>query len=270
MARLLISAKQRILTIGDGDLSFSNALALTVRPQALTATVYDSMACLEEKYGLENYQALRGNETQVLSQFDVTEPASWLGLDKHSFDVVIFQFPLIPNDASEQGFSASSKVGDANLRNRRLLHLYLKHAQQYFLDPKGERLMIITSKDVKPYRQWNIEQSITANLTMNYLGQSPFKSDDFPQYKIRNVDRDKFVKQTLGISYYYSDKPQPQLAEQLLMPEYLTDHNHYCAMCRVGPMRTTSDLTAHQHSKRHLKMSGYEQRWHEFIMADQV
>jgi len=262
---MLISENLRVLTIGDGDLSFSNALRLHFKPRSLCATVFDDLATLDEKYGLENYQQLNDSETQVICQFDVTKPESWQDLAKHQFDVVIFQFPLIPNDATEQGFVQASQLGDANLRNRRLLYLYLKHAQQYFLDPQGAGLAIITSKDVKPYRQWNIEQSLTQGSSMAYLGQADFDSNDFPHYKIRNVDRDKFVKQTLGISYYYSDNQQPELQANLHLPDYLIDSEQYCGMCRVGPMLTTADLVAHQHSKRHRQMSEYEQRWHDYL-----
>lgn len=262
---MLLRENLRVLTIGDGDLSFSNALLLHHRPKSICATVYDSPEVLKEKYGLANLKQLVQSNVQVICGFDVTMPDSWQGLERQSFDVVIFQFPLIPNDASQQGYTKAKMIGDANLRNRRLLHLYIKHAQQYFLDPNGQRLAIITSKDVKPYRQWDIERSLTIDSTMKYLGQSDFNCDDFPEYRIRNVDRDKFVKQTLGICYYYSDKAQPQLQSKLRVPDYLSPGDDYCAMCRVGPMLTEADIHAHRHSKRHVQMSEFERRWREYL-----
>jgi len=261
---MLVKPRRRILTIGDGDLSFSNALRQHFEPQMLCATVYDPLATLGDKYGLDNYQALKDGQTQVICQFDVTKPDTWQSLPKQQFDLVIFQFPLIPNDVSGQEFAVSSRVGDANLRNRRLLHLTLKHAQAHFLDPEGDRITIITSKDVKPYRQWDIEQSISEGLTVNYLGQCSFNAADFPHYRIRNVDRDKFVKETLGTCYYYSDKPQPVLRDALMMPTYLSDSSQYCGMCRVGPMLTDGDRQAHQQSKRHQQMNGFKQRWRDY------
>ena len=260
-----LSSGLRILTIGDGDLSFSQALHQHYQPKSLCATVFDSIDTIEAKYGLTNYQQLKANDIAILCGFDVTASETWQGLTTSSFDVVIFQFPLIPNDASEEHYQRAKQLGDANLRNRRLLYLYLKHAQQYFLDPNGERLAIITSKDVKPYRQWDIEQSLNIGSTMTYLGQSAFDSSDFPNYKIRNVDRDKFVKQTSGISYYYSDKEHAPLASQLHMPDYLEQSEQYCAMCRVGPMQSSADIKAHQHSKRHRQMSDFDQRWRKYL-----
>jgi len=261
---MLIKPNLRILTVGDGDLSFSSAIVRYHRPKLITATIFDSLADLEKKYGMENFSHLTKHGANLLSEFDVTDPESWQGLGHQQFDLVIFQFPLIPNDISEVQHLASQQLGDANLRHRLLLRCFLINAQRYFLDPNGARLAVITSKDVKPYRQWDIEQSLTLNTSMEYLGQRPFNFDDFLGYQIRNVDRDKFVNQTQGISYYYSDTHQHDLG--LSKPRYLTqDSPHYCGMCRVGPMLTKPDQVAHQQSKRHVKMSGFDSRWRAYL-----
>ena len=69
---MIIKKKWRILTVGDGDLSFSNAL-LSHQPRALTATVYDSLATMSGKYGDHFYQQLRAENMPVLFEFDVTD-----------------------------------------------------------------------------------------------------------------------------------------------------------------------------------------------------
>lgn len=262
-----LSPNLRVLTIGDGDLSFSNALRLHHQPQSLCATVFDSCTALASKYSLAHYDQLVADGVTVLTEFDVTNPNSWNGLVRNTFDLVIFQFPLLPNDGCAATHQQSKVVGDQNLRHRRLLHKFLHHAQLHFLDKEGARLMIITSKDVKPYRQWDIEHALVLNSSINYLGHVPFNVSDFPGYDIRNVDRDKFVKQTQGVSYYYSDKSQPELAQHLhIEPHTKGQHSEqFCAMCRVGPMLTQGDITAHQQSKRHRQMSEFDRNWRHYL-----
>jgi len=260
-----IDPSWRVLTIGDGDLSFSHAISANYRPKVLCATVFDQISDVEEKYGLASYQQLIDAKAQVLSGFDVTDSQSWQGLQRQSFDLVIFQFPLIPNDRSAVSHQQAAQLGDANLRHRRLLRQFLLNAQQHFLAPQGQRLAIITSKDVKPYRQWDIEQSLTLDTSMEYLGQMPFDAQLFPGYQIRNVDRDKFVKQTHGISYFYSDQGQHDVVSTLTKADYLQGKEQFCGMCRVGPMLTIADRAAHQHSKRHHQMAAFDARWRKFL-----
>ena len=253
-----INPSWRILTIGDGDLSFSLALKKHHQPTLLTATIFDSLATLTTKYGAENYQHLCDLHCQVLTEFDVTDPLTWGDLNHQQFDLIIFQFPLIPAFGSQQQFQ-QQQVG-VNTLNRRLLRTFLLNSVEYFLDPNGQQLSVITSKDVKPYREWNIEHSLHINSELNYLGSMAFSTAHFPGYQVRNVDRDKFVKDTQGISYFWSQNALPTDLKALLTPPQYTDE-HYCAMCRVGPFGNQQDRLNHQSSKRHLRMAGFEQLW---------
>ncbi|MDP2562399.1 class I SAM-dependent methyltransferase [Psychrobium sp. 1_MG-2023] len=265
-----INPSWRVLTVGDGDLAFSAALLAHHKPRHLTATIYDDLTTLENKYGLKHYQRLQQRSCQVLTGFDVTKPSSWQGLNLTDFDVVIFQFPLLPNDKTKQ-LANGQQQQSSNTLNRALLHQYLVHAFKYFLSANGARLAIITSKDVKPYRQWNIEQSLNASTEINYLGQQTFSFADFPGYQLRNVDRDKFVKHTEAFSYYWSDiyddvsQCDDQSVANVTLPNYLkksaTTESSFCAMCRVGPILTQQDLAAHHASKRHQQMLNFEQQW---------
>ena len=40
----------------------------------------------------------------------------------------------------------------------------------YLLDEAGPRICYITSKEVKPYREWNVETSLTRGLEISCLG----------------------------------------------------------------------------------------------------
>lgn len=250
--------KWRILTVGDGDLSFSSALASKLQPNQLTASIFDSESLLSNKYGAQYLEQLRAKGISVLTSLDVTNPSTWQALTLGQFDVVIFQFPLVPSAQTAkdmQTFRDSS-----NTSNRWLLHRFLDHCFTHFLAPDGQRLAVITSKDVKPYRQWNIETSLTSHLTIDYLGQCPFDMNDFAGYQVRNVDRDKFVKETQAFSYWWSDRPQPALTNLLTIPAYCRDEN-YCALCRVGPINYEADWQAHFESKRHCQMLEFESQW---------
>ena len=74
---MIIDKQWRILTIGDGDLSFSNALFKHHQPALLTATVYDSLTTLSNKYNDNFYQQLKKQNIPVFFEFDITKPCSW-------------------------------------------------------------------------------------------------------------------------------------------------------------------------------------------------
>jgi 25S rRNA (uracil2634-N3)-methyltransferase len=257
---MIIKKEWRILTIGDGDLSFSNAL-LSHQPSALTATVYDSHETMSGKYGDNFYQQLDANNISVLFEFDVTNPSSWNGLKKHSFDLVIFQFPLLPAFRSFNEYQENGKDVNFNTLNRRLLRTFLINSFKHFLDPNGQQLCFITSKDVKPYREWNIENSLHLQSDINYLGSINFDINHFPGYKVRNVERNKFVKDTKGTTYVWSNKPQNGISDQL--SDAIYQYENCCTACRAGPFSSPQDRLEHNQSKRHINMMEFERLWLE-------
>ncbi len=253
----------RILTVGDGDLSFSHALTYHIKPSNLVATTYDDVNTIEQKYADNALSSLQQLNVKTLTEFDITKPSAWQRLGDARFDLVIFQFPLIPAFNNEAAFKAHAQQGGVNVLNRALLHQYLKYANKYGLDKYGPRLCYITSKDVKPYREWNIEGSLNQGLNCYYLGQMRFDISLFPGYKIRNVDRDKHVKDTSGITYVFSNKTDSEVTPKLTKPAYLGDK--YCALCRVGPYMAVADEDKHLLSKKHKQMEQFEQNWQAWL-----
>jgi hypothetical protein len=128
-------------------------------------------------------------------------------------------------------------------------------------------LCYITSKDVKPYREWNIEGSLSNGLEAKYAGQMPFDINQFDGYKIRNVDRDKHVKDTSGITYVFTPKAisaqSDELSAHLTKPAYLGE-NH-CSLCRVGPFIATEDENKHFNAKKHQQMLKLEDDWQAWL-----
>lgn len=256
---MIIKKEWRILTVGDGDLSFSNALLKYHQPSSLTASVYDSKAVMSDKYGLQFYQALKKQNTPVLFEFDVTDKNSWPDLQKNSFDLVIFQFPLLPAFRSFDEYKDKGENVNINTLNRRLLRTFLINAFESFLDPNGQQLCYITSKDVKPYRQWNLENSLNLQTDIAYLGEIIFDINKFPGYQIRNVDRDKHVKDTQGMTYVWSKQDQHPISDKLKKLQFHTqDH---CTACRAGPFTTEIDRYQHEQSKKHQQMMAFEKLW---------
>ena len=258
---MYLNPNWRILTVGDGDLSFSNALSTAIKPAKLVASTYDDAATLSKKYADNALASLKANNITVLNSFDVTNPNVWQRLNGELFDVVIFQFPLIPAFVGEAAFREST--ASINTLNRALLHQFIKYATEFALDKNGPMLCYITSKDVKPYREWNIEGSLNNTLCSRYLGQMPFDIRLFPGYKIRNVDRDKHVKDTSGISYVFSPKNVPELANKLTMPSYLNADS--CPLCRVGPFHGEEDKQKHLLAKKHQQMLAFETDWQAWL-----
>lgn len=265
----------RILVVGDGDFSFSAALATHFPAQFLCASIYDSEAELATKYGdqyLRQLQSLSLHSNQgvvTLTEFDVTKAAQWQALTQVQplFDLIIFQFPLVPGFTSKAEFEAHGCI-DSNLRNRRLLHQFLRHAQQFGLDPDGAGLIYISSKEVKPYSEWDIEHSLHLNTELQFLGKMPFLFAQFPHYQMRNVDRDMFVRDTASFTYVWrfndATKPLPSaLNDELTVSTHLTldPELPFCRLCQAGPFHSEQEQRHHQASKRHLKMQGFDQRW---------
>lgn len=260
---MIIDKAWRILTVGDGDLSFSASLLAHHQPAKLTATVLDARETLLSKYALNDYQTLLKQDCQVLCDFDLMDPSSWSELTKHSFDVVIFQFPLIPAFKSHEEFKEKCKEVHINTLNRQLLRQFLINSFAHFLDPAGERLCYITSKDVKPYKEWNIENALNMETDIDYLGWRGFDINAFPGYKVRNVDRDKHVKETKGITYVWSDNKQHSIKANLRPASYQGEMD--CALCSIGPFNTEKDKLKHNETKKHLNMLNYEMMWKHLL-----
>ncbi len=87
---MYLDPKWRILTVGDGDLSFSRALLTHHRPRLLEASVYDSEATLLRKYSDNDLHALRENDIPVHTGIDITDSKSVQTLEK-KFDLIVFQ-----------------------------------------------------------------------------------------------------------------------------------------------------------------------------------
>lgn len=261
---MFINPQWRILTIGDGDLSFSSSLIKKYQLDSLTATIFDNEDKLFNKYGDKYYQALKQSGHQVLTSFDVLNPATWSNLPRQKFDLIIFQFPLIPNFTNKQDYTDQCRGYSLNTLHRRLLRGYLIHCFKYFLDPQGQQIAYISSKDVKPYNQWNIEKAIITNTDLHFLGAMKFNIKAFPGYEIRNVDRDKFVPSTNSFTYAFSSAKQNTLNDYInphTLFEQSDQNDQFCPLCHAGPFISLQDKLIHNETKKHQQMLFFENQW---------
>lgn len=273
---MIIKKDWSILTVGDGDLSFSRAVFSHYMPKKLTATVLDSEVELTDKYGNDNLVFLQNNNCEVITKFDVTNLETINQLSK-CYDLVIFQFPLVPNFSSQQQFKQQTQNSDLvlsiNTLNRRLLRLFLKHSFDCLLSETGAQLAYISSKDVKPYIEWDIEYSLTQGLKtqisdIHFVGSTPFDIKQLPGYKIRNVDRDKHVKDTESLTYVWTTRDNRQAAFEripsLTPPPELFGENG-CDICHAGPFASAQEKHQHLAGKKHKRLSDYNSQWQHYL-----
>lgn len=258
---MLFQPNWRILTIGDGDLTFSFSLKKHHQIDTLCASVLDSKETLTNKYKVNGIEGLNDLGGETFFELDITNNKTWPDKLAGAFDLVIFQFPLVPAAKNSEHFA---NAPSQNIVNRALLRDYLIACFNYFLDKDGLRLSYITSKEVKPYLHWQIETDLTVNTNIMYLGKQEFDNSFFPDYQIRNVDRDKKVKDTAGFIYAYSDKSQPSEISSVFEPFKFTQQN-YCPLCRVGPFSASEDQQRHLSSKKHIKLSQYQTEWFDYL-----
>ena len=231
------------------------------------------------KYQYCAFDELKQQGSEVYAGLDITGNETWPERLKGRFDALIFQFPLIPSFASKEAFEKAGGL-TTNLLNRRLLRLYLQHAFSFFLAPDGAQLALISSKDLKPYSQWDLECGIHLDLQHNgqpvqLLGMCPFLQSDFDGYRIRNVDRDKQIRGTKGTTYYWSVLPaasyqDQKLIEQLTPPTHSIGEpvsEHYCNWCKTGPFASAEDRHGHLESRRHRNMQMLDDDWRMFLQS---
>jgi hypothetical protein len=157
--RGLYDRKTRLLTLGDGDFSFSLSLMSPTRKATrLTATSYESYQSISEAYltGVSNIEQLSSLGVQVINGVDATELSACAELNEKKFDIAIWNFPCIGLRSAK---TEDGQVKELEL-NKQLLRDFFLCVGPY-LRSGGYNEIHITHKTTEPFSWWNIEQIAT-------------------------------------------------------------------------------------------------------------
>ncbi|KAI4989895.1 hypothetical protein ZWY2020_038258 [Hordeum vulgare] len=162
------SSAQSILVVGDGDFSFSLALATTFGSgKNLVATSLDSYGYLTTWYSSagSNVASLKSMGATVLHDVDVREMKSHAHLKLNRFDRIVFNFP-------HAGFTGN-ETQQHMIKSHRLLVLAFFRNASHLLRPDGE--IHVTHRTGHPYDRWEIQQLASGSALVMSNKESFFK-----------------------------------------------------------------------------------------------
>ena len=175
-----------VLTVGDGDLSFSLAIARLLSKegkdldgQRLIATSYESRETLESVYPnfRETVEELESYGAHVEYEVDATRLSDELKLSDMKeiprFHRIVWNFPCTAISQGQDGQNAAMEA------NKELVRRFV-HNARHLLEDNGEIHMLHKTKP--PYNQWKLEEVATEKC----------KDDPVVEYQGRVV-LDKFT-----------------------------------------------------------------------------
>ncbi|OUS48038.1 hypothetical protein BE221DRAFT_69771 [Ostreococcus tauri] len=187
----------RVLTVGDGDFTFSAALARTLGGKTIAATSYESEASLMEIYGktcLETLRGLKERGVEVAHGVDASELAKTLPERCRKlgpFDAVVWNFPCVARDADGTAQEAALHGVDARSAeeleaNTALVERFVAGAAELLAEDGGE--IHITHK-VGMQGDWNIEKAAASVGASGLVcaGAVVFDRMAYPGYRPRKA-----------------------------------------------------------------------------------
>ncbi|KAF1326696.1 hypothetical protein FI667_g8262, partial [Globisporangium splendens] len=189
------SDRQRILVVGDGDLSFSLSLAIFLGGRSLVATCYDSKREVKEKYtnALLNADALESAGAQVHFDVDGTalENETWLRSAGDKFHAIVFNFPHL-GGATEEDVA----------KNQHLLCHFFYSTRPFLHPTRGQ--VLVALRNTLFYNRWKIqEQAQRSGFKMKKV--EPFDSSIYSGYEPQRTHPASFRGEppsTTGAHYY--------------------------------------------------------------------
>lgn len=161
-----------VLTVGDGDLSFSLAIARILSTgergaERLVATSYESRATLERVYPSfpDTLAELDEFVAQVAYQVDATQIRETLptSIAHRQFHRIVWNFPCTAVNLGQDG------QNDVMEENKELVRRFIRCASQ-LLHSNGEIHMLHKTKP--PYNQWKLESvAVESCKGMMYCGR---------------------------------------------------------------------------------------------------
>lgn len=149
------SNTEKILIVGDGDLSFALSIATYLQQQygsarkliATTHESYDSV-CTTYTDGLKHITTLQSLGAKVYHEVDATNLSAFHVIDDQTFDYILWNFPCI---RVEKGADGQVSELDQNIQ---LLQRFFQNAHHYLVDKVGE--VHVAHKTIEPFSWWKI------------------------------------------------------------------------------------------------------------------
>ena len=232
----LYAKTNKVLAVGDGDLTFSLALARALGGECITATTYESRASLRAIYGvviddtiatLETLGARVKHGVDAGNLLATLRPASddddddflhrvhdaqrttTTIADEEKFDRIVWNFPCVARDDDGMTMEAAARGADARsaselAANRSLCERFLAQTVA-FLRHDGE--VHITHK-IGLSHDWQIE-SLTSNsrIGLRCAGVVAFDRFSYPGYRPRKALVDKGFPTSDARTFVFTSNP---------------------------------------------------------------
>ncbi|KAF7066047.1 hypothetical protein CFC21_072095 [Triticum aestivum] len=211
------SSGQSILIVGDGDFSFSLALAAAFGTgRNIVATSLDSYEALSRKYSKaqSNVMELKKRRTTVLHGVDAETMKGHSNLKMRLFDRIVFNFP-------HAGFHGKECEMHVVRLHRELVKGFFVNARE-LLQPDGE--IHISHKTGYPYDGWSIVQ-LASESSLAMIDIVSFQKQDYPGYSPKRGNGSKSNNTfPLGDCNTYKFVAKHNVAQG--------EHACHCYMCR--------------------------------------
>ncbi|RLN44716.1 hypothetical protein BBO99_00003241 [Phytophthora kernoviae] len=189
------SDRQRILVVGDGDFSFSLALAVFLGGKNIVATCYDSKMDLKEKYSnaLLNCDALETAGAEVHFDVDATylEQHNWLDESATPFQSIVFNFPHL-GGATEEDV----------VNNQKLLREFFYSTRKFLHPTRGQ--VLVSLRNTLFYNRWQIQEQAAAS-GLKLKRTEPFDANIYSGYEPQRTHPASFRGEppsTTGAHYF--------------------------------------------------------------------
>jgi len=207
----LYDKEMRLLTVGDGDFSFSLGLAKLVGPKVnLVATSHESLGVVRVTYGPAYMEKILtaleyDYQAKVIHEVDATSEDHLNSLGEGTFDRIIWNFPCVRMPGGADG---QNKEMEQNIR---LLARFFQFSGS-LLKPKTGQIHI-THKTKGAFAHWKLED-IAANNGGWHCGQKVvFDRCNYPGYVNKKVLSNKSFPIWDSLTYIFTppgSQPRPE------------------------------------------------------------
>ena len=199
----------RILTVGDGDLSFSLALVRVLGSSNVIATTYESRASILASYpdtGAGNISELEELKCTIMHGVDAGNLEASFSILTDRFDFIVFNFPCIATaKAGEDGQTAEI------VENQALLSRFGCGASK-LLNPSG--FVHISHKTKAAFKNWGVTKYVCETSELTPAGAVVFDRCVYPRYINRKARDRKSFPVSDAVTFLFSFDGRPERSEQ--------------------------------------------------------